>query len=629
MTSTAAAEGLHPALARALAQKGYETLTEVQAAMLSPDLLGQDLLVSAKTGSGKTVGFGVAIGPDLLGDEERLPEASLPSAIIVAPTRELAMQVAKELTWLYGPAGAKVATCVGGMDMRSERQVLSRGAHIIVGTPGRLVDHISRGSLDLAALKVAVLDEADEMLKLGFRDELEAILDACPEGRRTLMFSATVGGGIAKLAGRFQQDAVRVSLASPAEQHGDIAYRALLTAQFDTERAIINTLRYYEAENAIVFCSTRAAVARLTSRLANRGLSVVSMSGELTQTERSHALQAMRDGRARVCVATDVAARGIDLPGLELVIHADLPKNREGLLHRSGRTGRAGRKGTSVLIVPPKARRFIERLLFDAKVEAEWGNPPSADEVRAKDEERLLESPALNEPKEATELARTLAASHPAEQLAAALIELHLQGRSAPEELSVVEPLDKVRERPIRREDADAVWVTLSVGRKKKAEPRWLLPMLCKAGGLTKGAIGAIRVLEHETFVGLDPHKAAAFLGRIKEDSVLEDGISVALADGPPSQTRPEGKESFSPRSKPDRPKKPWKPREERGASEPAPSEMGGEQKEKSFKRRPKAKPGAASAKTPAPYKKKEGGKPFKKQRAADGSGKSPRKRPG
>src|SRR5262249_11300274 len=207
-----------------------------------------------------------------------------------------------------------------------------------------------------------------EMLDLGFREDLEFILDSAPTDRRTLMFSATVPRSIATLAKNYQRDAVRISTASEQKQHVDIEYRALVVAPSDRENAIINVLRYYEARNAIVFCSTRAAVNHLTARFNNRGFSVVALSGELSQNERTHALQAMRDGRARVCIATDVAARGIDLPGLELVIHADLPTNPETLLHRSGRTGRAGRKGVSALIVPNNARRRTERLLQNAKL---------------------------------------------------------------------------------------------------------------------------------------------------------------------------------------------------------------------------------------------------------------------
>ena len=534
MTTISEASGLAPVLSRALAGKGFSTLTEVQESMLAPEIAGRDLLVSARTGSGKTVAFGLAIGGNLLEDNGRATNRTNPSALVVAPTRELALQVAQELSWLYAEADVRVATCVGGMDVRTERMALSQGPHIVVGTPGRLVDHIKRRALILKELRDVVLDEADEMLNLGFRDELEAILEACPQERRTLMFSATVGGGIMKLAGRYQDDALRISAGSQSKPHGDIVYQAMVTAGHEAEQAIINTLRYHEATNAIVFCSTRAAVARLTSRLANRGFSVVSLSGELSQQERAHALQAMRDGRARVCVATDVAARGIDLPGLELVIHADLPKNQEGLLHRSGRTGRAGRKGTSVLIVPPRARRRVKCLFDDARIQATWISPPNADDVYAKDEERLLTNPLLTENADFSDLAKTIVERYSIEHLASALIRIHQSGLSAPEELSQVVDVAAPRERAPRVEIQDAVWITLSVGRAERAEARWLLPMLCKNGPIKKNAIGTISVQKDKTFVQLDPEGASEFIGRIGQGTAIEDGIEVRLASAPP-----------------------------------------------------------------------------------------------
>lgn len=294
----------------------------------------------------------------------------------MAPTRELAMQVARELEWLFARTSARVATCIGGMDARQERRTLERGAHIVVGTPGSLRDHIMRSALELGDIRAIVLDEADEMLDLGFREDLEFMLAETPASKRTLLFSATVPPAIAELAKRYQRDAVRVTTQTKGSQHADIAYQAIQVAQHDAEAAILNLLRFHDAQTAIVFANTRAAVARLTARLANRGVSVVSISGELSQDERSHALQALRDGRARVCVATDVAARGIDLPNLELVVHADLPQNTEALLHRSGRTGRAGRKGISALIVPDKAANKATRLLKWAKITVGGSRPP-------------------------------------------------------------------------------------------------------------------------------------------------------------------------------------------------------------------------------------------------------------
>jgi len=527
--------GVVPALGQALSQRGYSDLTPVQKAVLAPELVDADALVSAQTGSGKTVAFGLAMAPTLLGDAERFGTAEAPVALAVAPTRELALQVKRELEWLYAQTGAMVASCVGGMDMRTERRALQRGAHIVVGTPGRLRDHIDRGSLNTGELRAVVLDEADEMLDLGFREDLEYILDAAPQERRTLMFSATVPRSIANLAKRYQRDAVRVTTQAEQEQHGDIDYQALSVAPKDRENAIVNVLRYFEAKNALVFCSTRATVNHMTARFSNRGFAVVALSGELTQNERMHALQALRDGRARVCVATDVAARGLDLPNLDLVVHADLPTNSDTLLHRSGRTGRAGRKGVSAMIVPHSQRRRTERLLQNAGITATWAKPPSADDVNRRDDERLLADPALSDPLQDEEQAfvMELLSTHGAEQVAAAFVRLYKAGRSAPEELLDVAVPEPARAK--RRDDfQNGVWFSLSVGRKQNAEPRWLLPMLCRAGDITKDAIGAIRIQQEATYVELEPGSVEQFLQAIGPDRTIEKTINVKKVDGPP-----------------------------------------------------------------------------------------------
>lgn len=527
--------GAVPALAQALTKRGYEALTPVQEAILAPELTTADILVSAQTGSGKTVAFGMSMAPDLLGDADRFSRTPAPLALVVAPTRELALQVKRELEWLFDFTGAAVTSCVGGMNMRDERRALDRKPHIVVGTPGRLRDHIERGSFDTSALKVVVLDEADQMLDLGFRDDLEHILDAAPADRRTLMFSATVKRSIETLAKRYQRNAVRVTTTAEQSQHVDIEYRALTVAPNDVENAIVNVLRFYDSKNALVFCSTRAAVNRMTSRFNNRGFSVVSLSGELSQNERTHALQALRDGRAQVCVATDVAARGLDLPNLDLVIHAEIPKNRETLLHRSGRTGRAGRKGVCTLIVPHNWRKRTERLLESAKIDAIWAKPPSADDVMARDHERLLSDPALSAPLSESEqvFAQEILARHSPEHIAAAFVRQHFAEQAAPEELTDTGP---VQSRP-RSHDAfnNSVWFSLSVGRNQSAEARWLLPTICRAGHITKNDVGAIRVQPDETFVEITDQAADLFLEALGPSAKLEKTISVARLDEAPN----------------------------------------------------------------------------------------------
>ncbi|MEM7640597.1 MAG: DEAD/DEAH box helicase [Pseudomonadota bacterium] len=549
-------------LIQALANKGYEALTPVQEAVLDPALIGRDLLVSAQTGSGKTVAFGLALASAMLKGDALLPEAERPIALIVAPTRELALQVMKELQWLFAPAGGRVAACIGGVDIRDERRALARGPHFVVGTPGRLVDHIRRGSLVLSDLQTVVLDEADEMMDMGFREELEYILDAAPEDRRTLMFSATVSKPIARLAATYQNDAVRLNTVSAQSSHSDITYQAMTVVPSDVEKAVINTLLFHDAPNAIVFCSRRDAVNKLTARLTNRGFSVVALSGEFSQKERSNSVLAMRDGRARVCVATDVAARGLDLPGLDLVIHADLPRNKEGLLHRSGRTGRAGRHGVCALMVPVRAQRRTERLLQDANVTAEWRLPPSAAEIEEALNAKLLVHDVFQAPPEESEagLVSALLEKYSADHLAAAIVRLTRATDSAPEILQdpgaekqnrprrdKYDP-DRDYPRPERREHGgrrgsdfpDGEWVKLGVGRKKKADPKWLIPMLCKSGGFSRNSIGAIRIDPDATYVELKPEAAQRLMDAAGEQQIIDKSIWVGRSDEPQaSASRP------------------------------------------------------------------------------------------
>jgi len=563
-------DGIAPALGEALSKRGYDSLTPVQLAVLDPALTSADMLVSAQTGSGKTVAFGIAIAPTLLGDDGLFPPMSAPGALVIAPTRELALQVKRELEWLYAKTGARIASCVGGMDMRTERRALQQGAQIVVGTPGRLRDHIERGSLDMSALKAVILDEADEMLDLGFRDDLEYMLDTSPDSRRTLMFSATVPRTILGMAKRYQRDAVRINTQTDKKQHVDIEYRALTMAPTDRENAIINVLRYHDAPNAIIFCGTRMNVNHMKSRLNNRGFSVVALSGELSQNERSHALQAMRDGRARVCVATDVAARGIDLPGLELVIHADIPKNKEILLHRSGRTGRAGRKGTCALIVPYNWRKRTERLLGNAGIDAIWAKPPSMEDIAKSDRTRFLANPALSEPvtEDEREFVTELTKSHSAEQLAAALIRLQNTNQPAAEELSDNGPVEGRSERKPRREDfTGGKWINLSVGHKHKAEPRWLLPTLCRAGHITKKDIGAIKIQQNETHVELAPGVIEKFLEAVGPSRKIEKTITVDVLRAPKDQREDTMDTERSNRPK-ERSPRDRKPRGDRGGHE-------------------------------------------------------------
>jgi len=565
--------GIHPALASALSKQGYTALTPVQMAVLQPDLEPQDLLVSAQTGSGKTVAFGLAIAPTLLGDAKKFPPKGQPLSLVIAPTRELAIQVQRELTWLYADADVSTLSCVGGMDIQKERRLLSHGAHIVVGTPGRLRDHITRGALDLSAIRAVVLDEADEMLDMGFREDLEFILAATPSERRTLMFSATVPKPIAELAKTYQRKAIRLSTNEARERHADIDYQMIVAQSHERENAIINTLLYFDSGSAIVFCHTRESVKTLTTKLADHGFSVVTLSGEFSQAERSNALQAMRDGRARVCVATDVAARGIDLPNLDLVIHADVPSKPDTLLHRSGRTGRAGRKGVCALIVPVRRYASAMRVLSMANVTATTRNAPTEAEIQTRYRAHVLDTAAEAPMPDATEqaLVSELLSRVSPEQLAAAYLRAQFEkypsaayisdtplptpfakgkGREFGKEREFGKGRDfensnrsgssNAREPRSRdREDmTGSGWFSLSLGRKHRADPKWLLPMICKAGGVTKRDVGSIKIFETETRFEIASQKLDAFIEKVARDGSGEKGVTIAPSQQAPSEPR-------------------------------------------------------------------------------------------
>ena len=571
----------HPALDRALSERGYAEPTPVQSAVLEAEQ-GRDLLVSAQTGSGKTVAFGLALAPTLLGEAEKFAEFGAPVALVIAPTRELALQVSNELQWLYAQTGARIVSCVGGMDPKVERRALERGCHIVVGTPGRLRDHLERGSLDLTTLQAVVLDEADEMLDMGFHEDLTFILETAPAERRTLMFSATLARDIVQLAKTYQKDALRIDTVAGNASHADIEYKAIRVAPNEVELAVVNVLRYFEAPGALVFANTRERVKHLTSSLRERGFSVVGLSGELTQSQRSEALQALRDGHARVCVATDVAARGLDLPDLGLVIHAEIPVNKAGLLHRSGRTGRAGKKGVSVLLVSYTRRRKVELMLQSASIKAEWSGPPSAEMILANDHVRMLADPVLIAPVEdeaVLALGKQLLEKSTPEQIAAALIRLYQQKLPAPED--VYDDDRMKRQQETGRNDkgqadvpytdfargGDMTWYRINIGRDKNADPKWLMPTICRLGHVTKRDIGSIKIFERETKFEITQEMQAKFEAAIALG--LEDGVKIDPAVKPGPSEKPVSRWDKKPGGG-DRPeKKPWKARED-GGDKPA-----------------------------------------------------------
>lgn len=441
-------------LAETLAARGHDTLTPVQRAVLQAPPAA-DLLLSAPPGSGKTVAYGLALARRLLDparpggqDGAGGPEGPGPRALVVAPTRELAVQVQGELSWLLARLDIRVVCCTGGSDLRAEAAALAANPCIVVGTPGRLEDQLARGALSLGRVEIVVLDEVDSLVEPGFRTALDTLLVRVPGERQMILVSATLSAASLQMARELQRPAaptIEVTLPAAAA-----TLQAVAVAARDRDAAIVNLLRLHEPRGAIVFCGRREAVATLTRRLAARGFSVVALSAALNQRGRAAAVAAMRDGRARVCVATDLAARGIDLPALDLVLHADLPGDATTLVHRSGRSGRAGRMGMAVMIVPALQRRRAESLAARAGVTLDWLATPGAADVDARDLSRLMEQSALLEAPQEHEVAAGghLLAEHGAEQVATALWRLWRAARPQPEPLG---PAQAVPNPPWRR----------------------------------------------------------------------------------------------------------------------------------------------------------------------------------
>jgi ATP-dependent RNA helicase DeaD len=501
-------------LAEAIALRGYENATPVQVAVLEERCNDHDLLVSSQTGSGKTLAFGVLLARTLLAPETAALAADKrgrkPTGLVIAPTRELANQVRSELAWLLAKTRLQVLAFTGGSDIRRDMKLLSRGADLVVGTPGRLVDLLNRQALALDAVQVAVLDEADEMLDMGFREDLETLLGAAAARKRTHMFSATLPRPILQMATRYQGEAVRVDARGDGDSgaHTDIEYLAHVVNFDDRLAAVVNVLRMQADHKAIVFGTTREGVANLHQALVRHGFRAVVLSGDRAQGERNRAIEALKSNEAQVLVATNVAARGLDLPEVDLVLHADLPLNAESLTHRSGRTGRAGRKGRSVVIADPAERRKAERLLSIAKAKFVWTPAPSAEAVaeagRRCLEEELLAATLPDDTEEGLGFANRLLKHHKKEDLLQILLGRELARCPRGEPLKPVDPKYLVRnprqmaELPPRRDRADferdAVTFRVNLGAADKAEPGWLLPLICRRGGVTRNEVGAIRV---------------------------------------------------------------------------------------------------------------------------------------
>ena len=356
MTTDFASLPLSPALLEVVRELGYESLTEIQAKCIPLLLEGKDVIGQSRTGSGKTAAFGLPLLERLT-----LADRTL-SALVLCPTRELCDQVARVLRTLgRRHAGLQVLVVAGGKPLAPQRDALARGVHVVVATPGRLMDLMDRGAAPLGNVSTVVLDEADRMLEMGFHEDMTKILAATPPSRQTALFSATLPAAIESLSRTFQRDPVRVTVAEQALVH-DIEQLAYDIGDAERGDALLTVLGLHPHASALVFCNLKATVDALTTQLARAGVSVAKLHGDLEQKDRDRVMAKLRNQSVRVLVATDVAARGIDVQALDLVVNVDLPAQAEIYVHRIGRTGRAGERGLAVSLTTTRDRRRLSEL---------------------------------------------------------------------------------------------------------------------------------------------------------------------------------------------------------------------------------------------------------------------------
>jgi ATP-dependent RNA helicase DeaD len=569
---------LGPALAGALEKRGFTALMPVQRAMLAPELAGRDLRVSSQTGSGKTVAIGLAIRALAEGPAPAENGVARPRALVVVPTRELAKQVEEELSWLYAPLKARVASATGGANFRDERRAFAAGPAVVVGTPGRLLDHLERGSIDPRDIGAVVLDEADRMLDLGFREDLEAILKHPPPEHLTHLVSATFPRDVLSLANRVQREPAQIEGTPLGTANADIDHIVHLVAEHDRVAAIVNLLLSTPGAPTLVFARTRADVAQLTGELAEAGFDVRALSGEMEQPERNRALAAFKRGTLHALVATDVAARGIDVQDIARVIHAEPPTDADSYTHRSGRTGRAGKKGTSSVLVSPAGLARVSQLLRRAGVRFRMEPIPTAGEIRRLADERVLaeltaeeEPGAVADPRFAEMAARLASAGDVERTIARLLARTNVAAGPQPREVrSIAAPVERERsprhgraaEGPARYRDRDrdgarerepgAGWVPFrfSWGEMHGADPRRLLAMACRRGGVRAEHIGAIHVGRTHSVVNVAGPVAAAFALAAGEFDPRDPRVTIRPEENAGAQEpREDGPRAHAPRA--------------------------------------------------------------------------------
>ena len=529
--------GLPDALLKSLKKLGYETPSPIQAKAIPTVLDGNNIIGQAQTGTGKTAAFALPILANI-----DLKQTS-PQALVLAPTRELAIQVAEAFqVYARYMKNFHVLPIYGGADMRGQLRSLSRGAHVVVGTPGRLLDHLRRKSLKLDQLKTVVLDEADEMLRMGFIDDVDTILAETPDTRQTALFSATMPDRIRQIAKRHVSDPVLIKIAAKTATVDTIDQSFLIVNQGEKLDALTRYLETQETEAIIIFVRTREATVTVAEKLNARGYTSAAINGDISQPMREKTIARLKKGTLDLLVATDVAARGIDVERVSHVINYDIPYDSEAYVHRIGRTGRAGRLGKALLFVQPRERRLLGIIEKDTKQKLQAWEKPTAQQLADQRKSKLAEDLSARLDNKIADVYHKMVADlcesleQPAEQIAAALLsdkfpleqiapppeskksrrerndrgERNSRDRNSRDSRSRDGSRDGGRERSPRRDRGDKNAIPfeqyrIEAGRDHGAQAKDIVGALANEAGLDREHIGRIELNDNHSIVGLPP----------------------------------------------------------------------------------------------------------------------------
>jgi ATP-dependent RNA helicase DeaD len=558
--------GLSEPVLAAVRAVGYESPTPIQLAAIPPLLAGRDVLGQAQTGTGKTAAFAL---PLLCRIDVKRPE---PQLLVLTPTRELAIQVAEAMqTYARNLKGFHVLPVYGGTGMDFQLKQLRRGVHAVVGTPGRIQDHLRRKTLKLGKLEAVVIDEADEMLRMGFIDDVEGILGEMPKQKQVALFSATLPDRIRKVVAHHLKDPVEVKVKAKTATVESVDQRFVEVRGFDKLEALTRILEVEDFDAMLIFVRTRQATAELSEKLEARGLSSAALSGEMTQVARERTIERLKNGKLDIVVATDVAARGLDVERITHVVNYDIPHDVEGYIHRIGRTGRAGRAGHAILFVMPRERRMLVAIERATRQRVELMRLPSREDVvyrRAalfKDSitevlgsqdlaffEQLVASYAAEHGREPLAIAAALAflaqkdrplvpppAPEPRrEQFSEGPRRLDRPERRGRDSAPDAEPRPERRPRA-PRDDTDHIRYRIEVGREHGVQPGNIVGAIANEAGIDSVHIGRIEIFDNHSIVGLPAGMPKDVYQRLRKAWVCGQQLSISVDSGDEAPKRP------------------------------------------------------------------------------------------